>query len=161
MIKRIDYDGCEHVNGKYVCFSDVEHLQQQNDKLTADNAALVEAFNDQLNDCINFNGSILTEGIMARSSAVLKRVKGGCMLEAKLLEKVTVNGKHYTLAEVLALEADNQALRNELEALKASQNKIKADAICDLADNYVNGPITAELTVEYIYEYANKLGAGK
>ncbi len=36
-------------------------------------------------------------------------------------------------------------------------NKIKADAICDLADNYVNGSITTELTVEYIYEYANKL----
>ena len=34
-MKRIDRDGCEHVNGAYVAYSDVEALQEQLDEYKA------------------------------------------------------------------------------------------------------------------------------
>lgn len=75
------------------------------------------------------------------------------------------------LALEAKLEADNKALRNELEALKASQNKIKADTIREAVESnrtigYVEdyfGTITNNEKIEIndLIEYANKLEAGK
>ena len=60
------------------------------------------------------------------------------------------------------LEADNQALRNELGALKASQNKIKADAVREAATELCDYPMAiVEADYKSLLEYANKLEAGK
>ena len=67
---------------------------------------------------------------------------------------------------ITKLEADNQALCNELEALKGNQNKIKADAVNGLISNKLAN-ITIEgiewpiIYVEDAQTYANKLEAGK
>jgi len=50
-----------------------KQLQAELDAANAHVAALHHALNDQVNDCINFDGSMLTVAVMERSTKVLVR----------------------------------------------------------------------------------------
>ena len=57
----------------------VVDLQNERDALMTQNAELVKALRDQLNDCINFDGGKLTDVIMEHSSKILKSTPAQCL----------------------------------------------------------------------------------
>jgi hypothetical protein len=59
--------------------ADVLTLQSDRHALMAQNAELVKALRDQLNDCINFDGGKLTDVIMEHSSKILKSTPAQCL----------------------------------------------------------------------------------
>ena len=87
-LKSGEYDGAD-IMAAWIAIEQHDQLQRENkaysitvtnlearcDKLVELNKELVEALTDQLNDCINFNGSMLSEDVMARSSLTLTKAK--------------------------------------------------------------------------------------
>ncbi len=115
-MKRIDRDGCEHVNGIYVAYSDVEALQKE---LDAANAQIVE-----LKGSLSVHEKLCTEGVYFTDSELdvaraywLKKAMGQSLAKVKadavrtLLDDSSnwdsrIDGELYFTSSSIAAHAD-------------------------------------------------------